>query len=169
MSVRLPMDEPNSPDPGSQVLIELATWRDLNPVRELEKVCFPQDAWPLWDIIGVLTLPNVVRLKATIGGKMVGFIAGDIRPHEKAAWIATIGVMPEFRRRGIGVALLRHCEAHLRQRVPRVRLCVRASNEPAIRLYQGEGYQQNGLWPRYYQDGEDAVVMDKILPQFDYN
>ena len=52
--------------PGSSVVIEPATWRDLNALRHLEKVCFPLDAWPLWDLVGVLTLPNVVRLKAMV-------------------------------------------------------------------------------------------------------
>ena len=88
---------------------ELAT--DLNEVlRQLESVCFPKDAWPLLDMLGVLTLPNVVRLKAVVGEQMVGFIAGDIRRVENVAWIATIGVLPEYRRRGIGTALLQACE-----------------------------------------------------------
>jgi ribosomal-protein-alanine N-acetyltransferase len=146
---------------GSRFTIEPATWRDLNPIRELEKACFPLDAWPLWDIIGVLTLPNIVRLKALAGVKLVGFIAGDIRTHERMAWIATVGVLPEFRGRGIGTALLNTCEQRLG--MPRVRLCVRASNETAIRLYLREKYEKVGLWPRYYQNGEDAVVMEKTL------
>src|SRR3990172_4878419 len=103
--------------PGDGLAIEVATWRDLNGVRELEKACFPVDAWPLWDIIGILTVPNVVRLKAVNSGPgntgqvrtghLVGFVAGDIRAHENTAWIATIGVLPSYRGRGIGAALLR--------------------------------------------------------------
>jgi ribosomal-protein-alanine N-acetyltransferase len=147
--------------PGSRFTIEPATWRDLNPVRELEKACFPLDAWPLWDIIGVLTVPNVVRLKAVAGERLVGFIAGDLRPSENMAWIATVGVLPEYRGQGIGTALLRACESRLRRKVERVRLCVRASNDTAIRLYLREGYGKVGIWPRYYQNGEDAEVMEK--------
>ena len=65
--------------PGSAAIVEPATWRDLNPLRSLEKICFPVDVWPLFDMIGVLTFPGVVRLKATQNGEMVGFIAADIR------------------------------------------------------------------------------------------
>jgi ribosomal protein S18 acetylase RimI-like enzyme len=144
-----------------RVNIETATWRDLNALRNLEKVCFPKDAWPLWDIAGVLTLPNVVRLKATANGQMVGFIAGDVRPSEKLAWIATIGVLPEYRKQGVGRALMEACEQRLK--VPRVRLNVRLSNEGAIRLYQDLGYARHGLWPAYYNDGEDALIMEKVL------
>ncbi len=142
-------------------MIETATWRDLNALRHLEQVCFPQDAWPLWDLIGILTLPNVVRLRAAIDGKMVGFIAGDFRPSENLAWIATVGVLPEYRRQGIGEALVLACEQRLR--VSEVRLSVRVSNLEAIRLYERLGYQKAGYWPAYYQDGEDALVMQKPL------
>jgi ribosomal-protein-alanine N-acetyltransferase len=135
----------------------------LNALRYLEQVCFPKDAWPLWDLIGVLTLPNVVRLKAVIDEQMVGFIAGDVRASERMAWIATIGVLPAHRERGIGGMLLEACEARLT--VPQVRLNVRTSNEGAIRLYLNRGYRKIGLWPNYYQDGEEALVMEKHLNQ----
>lgn len=145
--------------PDSAVHIEPAGWRDLNSLRILEKVCFPVDAWPLWDLIGVLTFPNVVRLKATCGEQMVGFIAGDVRHGEKLAWIATLGVLPEYRGQGVGALLLATCESQLE--VPTIRLCVRASNDVAIRLYRRFGYAQVGRWPRYYTDGEDGLVMEK--------
>jgi ribosomal protein S18 acetylase RimI-like enzyme len=147
--------------PGSPARIEPATWRDLNPLRAIEKVCFPKDAWPLWDLIGVLTLPNIIRLKASVDELMVGFIAGDIRPRETIAWIATVGVLPEYQRRGIGEALILACEKQVS--VPRVRLSVRISNQGAIHLYYRLGYQDVGTWPAYYADREDALVMEKIL------
>jgi ribosomal-protein-alanine acetyltransferase len=140
-------------------LIEQATWRDLNALRHLEHACFPQDAWPLLDLIGVLAFPNVLRLKAVSHGEMVGFIASDIRPGQGVAWIATLAVLPNFRGRGIGKALLRACEDLLK--VSQIRLNVRASNRVAIRLYEETGYQKAGLWKDYYEDGEDALVMQK--------
>jgi ribosomal protein S18 acetylase RimI-like enzyme len=145
--------------PGSPVTIEPATWRDLNVVRTLEQICFPQDAWPLLDLIGVLTLPNVIRLKAQEDGKLVGFVAADIRCSQDLAWIATIGVLPEFRQQGIATRLLETCETRLE--VARIRLSVRASNFTAIRLYTRLGYFRYGTWPRYYSDGEDALILEK--------
>ena len=137
-----------------------ANLRDLGALRQIEKACFPKDAWPLLDLIAVLTWPEVVRLKAVEGDKMVGFIAGDPRPSEQLAWIASVGVLPEFQRRGIGRALLRECEKRLTQ--PRIRLCVRVSNESAIHLYQQEGYLAVDTWRGYYNDKENALVMEKI-------
>ncbi len=147
--------------PGSAAIVEPATWRDLSTLRILERICFPLDVWPLWDMVGVLTFPGVVRLKATREGEMAGFIAADIRRAENAAWISTLCVLPAYRRQGIATTLLRACEAQIR--VPRVRLSVRASNQPALRLYSQFGYKQNGVWSRYYSDGEDALVLEKSL------
>ncbi len=136
-----------------------ATLSDLNSLRNLEKVCFSQDAWALFDLVAVLTFPNVIRLKAVDEGKMVGFIAGDPRESEGFSWIATFGVLPDYRRQGIGRRLLHLCEEQLP--TTRVRLSVRISNEEAIQLYRQEGYQTINIWQSYYKDGADAVVMEK--------
>lgn len=146
---------------GSRATIEPATWRDLNALRHLEQVCFPQDAWPLWDLIGVLTFPNVFRIKASVNGQMAGFIAADLHRSENLAWIATIGVLPEYRRQGIGTALLTAVEEQIT--ASSIRLSVRVSNHPALNLYNQLGYSRYGTWPHYYADGEDALVLEKNL------
>jgi ribosomal-protein-alanine N-acetyltransferase len=155
----MPSVEPIAP--GRPAIIYPATWRDLNALRHLEKICFPKDAWPLLDLVGVLTMSNVIRYKAVIGDQMVGFIAGDVSESENLAWVATLAVLPEARGRGIGRALLQACEARLQ--VSQVKLNVRVSNSTAIGLYESEGYLRAGFWPGYYTDGEDALVMEKYL------
>ncbi len=62
--------------------ITSATLRDLNALRDLEKVCFPLDAWSIFDLVAVLTFPGVIRLKAVQDKQMVGFVAGDPRPSQ---------------------------------------------------------------------------------------
>ena len=134
---------------------------DLTSLRRLERACFEKDAWSLFDLIAVLSWPEVIRFKAVEGGQMIGFVAGDTRPSQSAAWIATIGVDPRYQRRGIGRALLRACESRIRS--PRMKLTVRASNHGAIALYEQEGYRTLDIWRRYYSDGEDGLVMEKFL------
>jgi ribosomal protein S18 acetylase RimI-like enzyme len=136
-----------------------ASFLDLGALRHLEQACFPKDAWPLLDLIAVLTFNDVVRLKAVENDEMIGFIAGDSRPREGVAWIATIGVLPEHRGRGIGRALLESCEKRLT--LPRIRLSVRPSNHEAVRMYQNAGYRSVDQWRNYYDDGEDALIMEK--------
>ena len=134
---------------------------DLNALRKLENEYFAKDAWPLFDLIAVLTFPEVIRLKAVKDGQMVGFIAGDPRPHDGWGWVATIAVDPRYQRRGIGRALLYACENKLG--VPKARLTVRPSNHAAISMYEKEGYASIDLWKGYYNDGEDAMLMEKEL------
>jgi ribosomal protein S18 acetylase RimI-like enzyme len=137
-----------------------ANWRDFRGVLHLERVCFAQDAWPWVDILGALTFPETVRLKAVLEEKVVGFVLGDRRRREGLGWIASIGVHPERQRRGIGRALLAVAEDQLG--MPRVRLTLRKSNRPAMQMYLQTGYRQVDTWPRYYLDGEEGLVMEKL-------
>jgi ribosomal protein S18 acetylase RimI-like enzyme len=134
---------------------------DLNAVRELEDLSFEQDAWPLIEMIGVLSLPSIERWKAVQSDKLVGFVAADIRRRQDLAWIATIAVHPDHRGLGIGDALMQTVED--RVGMPAMRLSVRANNLKAMRLYQRRGYEQIDVWPNYYVGGEDAIVMEKKL------
>jgi ribosomal-protein-alanine N-acetyltransferase len=141
--------------------IQPASIRDLGALYRLEHASFEKDAWPLLDLIAVLTWPDVIRLKAVENGELIGFIAGDPRPSESVSWVATIAVDPRYQRRGIGRALLHACEA--KTTMPSMKLTVRMSNEPAISLYEKEGYRSVDIWKRYYNDGEDGLVMEKRL------
>jgi ribosomal protein S18 acetylase RimI-like enzyme len=153
--------ETNQAAPGLKIL--RATWRDLNELHALEHECFNADAWSLLDLVGVLTLPSTYRIKAVFDEKMVGFLSGEINRSESTGWITTVGVLPEFRKMGIGRSMLRTGEKEMK--LKRLCLCVRKSNQPAIELYLSEGYLSIDHWPHYYEDGEDAIVMEKkIIP-----
>jgi len=147
--------------PGSGITIESATWRDLKALFQLEKVCFQLDAWPLLDILGVLTIPQVIRFKAVDQGELIGFIAVDLRRSQNTAWIATLAVLPAYRKSGIGSALIRISEEEAN--LPKIRLSVRQSNQPAIQLYQKHGYQQIEVWKKYYKGGDNALVFEKVI------
>jgi len=140
-------------------VIEKAKINDLGPLRKLEKECFPLDAWPLIDLITMLLLPGVVRLKAVVDGGMVGFIATDMRRSQNVGWIVTLGVLPAYQRRGIARTLLLACMEHVN--VACFRLSVRRSNTAALRLYTQQGFRIVDTWSRYYNGGEDALVLEK--------
>ncbi|HBG74101.1 MAG: hypothetical protein A2X25_08105 [Chloroflexi bacterium GWB2_49_20] len=141
--------------------IRTASIIDLSSLQKLERACFQLDAWSLFDLVAVLTFPDVIRLKAVVGNHMVGFIAGDPRPSEKMAWVATLGVLPDHQNQGIGKALLETCEQRINH--PRIRLCVRPTNLAALGLYTHAGYQTIDRWEDYYNDKGDALVMEKII------
>ena len=143
------------------VQIEPAGWRDWRGVAALEQACFQLDAWGPVEIFFALVGRNV-RFKATSQARLVGFVMGDPQPSQGFSWIATIGVHPDFQRRGIGQRLLAAAEAALP--TPRIRLTVRRSNLGAIALYQKFGYRQTTVWEHYYAGGEAGLVMEKLKP-----
>ena len=158
MDVEITLSETTNPPPFE---IQTATWRDLKALHRLEVTCFDKDAWPIFDLMAVLTFPATVRFKAVVGEEMAGFISGDIRRRQDVGWITSVAVMPAFRQRGIGSALILACEQELG--VAKVKLCVRRSNASAQRVYQRMGYSRVDVWKGYYTDGEDAFVYEKQL------
>jgi [ribosomal protein S18]-alanine N-acetyltransferase len=75
--------------------------------------------------------------------------------------INNVAILPQFRGRGIGSALLRHVLTEGRRLgARRATLEVRASNDGARRLYERLGFYVAGLRPRYYTNPvEDALIL----------
>ena len=96
-----------------------------------------------------------------IGDEVVGFVFGDRRRRQRVGWIASIGVHPDMRRKGVGHLLLEACEKEVG--TPRIRLALRPSNLGAKQLYLKAGYVEVDHWDRYYANGEDAIIMEKNL------
>jgi len=81
------------------------------------------------------------------------------------AHIATIAVLPAYRRMGIGRLLIQHIlHSAIQEGMATVTLEVRPSNLAAQALYQGFGFETVGRRLRYYHDtNEDAMIMTKKL------
>lgn len=80
--------------------------------------------------------------------------------------IIDVGVRRDFRRRGIGLGLLQNLEERCqKQGVFEINLEVRKSNIPAQTLYEKNGYKVVGLRRGYYENGEDAILMKKVLEE----
>jgi ribosomal protein S18 acetylase RimI-like enzyme len=141
------------------LIIAPASLRDLRPVLRLERVCFGVDAWPLLDVMSALVWPGGVRLKALDGGRLIGLAIAEPAWSDGISMIASIGVDPEYRRRGVGSALLSRCEELLQGNL--IRLTVRADNPPAIRMYEKFGYAFFSRVLNYYRDGQSGLVMEK--------
>lgn len=142
------------------IRLQSATWRDVFPIHRLEKRCFGEDAWPWIDVLGALSSPGAIHLKLTEDEQIVGYLIGE-RRSKKIGWIAAIAVDPGWRRRGLGAWLMSAAEAELGTEC--VRLSLRGSNQAAFHLYHKLGYRQVDRWTGYYRDGEDALIMEKVL------
>ncbi len=75
--------------------------------------------------------------------------------------ILDVAVNGAFRNRGIGRLLVESALDFFRERgANRVYLEVRVSNQSAISLYRSLGFRDAGCRKRYYENGEDALLME---------
>ena len=72
--------------------------------------------------------------------------------------IMDIGVLPQFRRQGVGSKLMQRLMGLAAEKNQRITLEVRSGNKSAIHLYEKLGFANVGLRRAYYDDGEDAVL-----------
>ena len=136
---------------------------DMERITELERQCFKQPYPPpvLYMLRGLY--PELF-LVAEVEGRVVGYVAAVVRSGG-VGHVVSICVDPRYRRRGVGRALMEEVERRLAKLfdVESIRLEVRVSNSPAIKLYRELGYRIAERIPRYYPDGEDAYVMIKPM------
>ena len=82
-------------------------------------------------------------------------------------YITNVAVSPDCRRQGIGRALVAALKARAAQAgLAFVTLEARASNAPAIALYEGAGFRRVGVRRNFYTaPTEDAVLMTLYLKE----
>lgn len=87
-----------------------------------------------------------------------------------SADIMNVAVHRDFRRQGIAEGLLTALIDESKKReVFEINLEVRVSNTPARELYKKLGFIENGLRKKYYENNEDAILMQKRLTKGEYN
>lgn len=77
--------------------------------------------------------------------------------------IVSFAILEEYRCKGYGKSLLSTTLNHLKNTKSQSLLQVRVSNECAISLYKSLGFEINKILNKYYDDGENAYEMIKIL------
>ena len=132
-------------------------------VATLESLVMGSDAWSEALVADELPRADRVWWAAYEGGALAGYAGGWIVDGQ--VQILKVGVDPAMRRRGIARELLAHVAADARDLgASRCSLEVRAGNVGAQELYAALGFRSLGVRPRYYSDGEDAVIMEGPLP-----
>jgi len=132
----------------------------VEAIAELEKVCF-SDPWSVNSVESELNNTLSLWLVAMDHDKLVGYIGSQTVLGEGD--MMNLAVAPNYRRMGIGEGLVNALVAALSARgATRLALEVRASNTPAIALYEKLGFQVAGRRPNYYRNPkEDALIMRK--------
>ena len=143
-------------------IIDSPDWVDQ--LAEIEAASF---AHPLQrkQIETLLADQNTLFLAARNGETLTGSVWLQTVLDE--GYIGNVAVRPTYRRKGIADALLEHLDLLAQEKqLSFLTLEVRASNLPAVSLYEKHGYTRVGVRPAYYRDPrEDAILMTKYLKQ----
>ena len=142
------------------MIITRITADHVAQVAELERICFA-DPWSENSVATELTNKWALWLVAAENETVVGYIGSQTAVDETD--VMNVAVHPDFRRRGIAEALILHLVEELKQNGSHaLMLEVRASNDPAIALYEKLGFCQVGCRKNYYRNPkEDALILRK--------
>ena len=138
--------------------LRVATEADIPALYALETDCFP-DPWSQKSLRDTLREERSFFAVAEMAGKVVGYINTTYILDEME--LNRICTLPDYRRQGIGVALLQAAFAFAKEKhIQSFFLEVRASNLPAQTLYRSAGFTQVGLRKKFYQNPtEDGLIM----------
>lgn len=137
---------------------------DLDAIDAIETRSFDKDRFPRRNLARVMKSPATAFLLAESGGRPAGYLMLLFRRGSRVARLYSLAVDPDFRGRGIADSLLGAAGAAAAERgADRLRLEFRPSNLAAQRLYERAGFTLLERKPGYYDDGEDAIRMEKRL------
>ena len=129
------------------------TEQDIPRVAELEKMIFTAP-WSEKVYRETFAIPGVEYVVACDDETIIG--AAGIRNIVGTGEITNVMVLPQYRGRGIGKQILEELlERGRKLGAEEFTLEVRDSNEPAIRLYEGLGFEFEGIRPGFYSEPEE--------------
>lgn len=165
-------DDATTPEEGGDdVQIRRAVQADLLAVLRIERASFDQP-WPFSAferylgepgfLVAVASEESSGYLDGEGGESVVGYVVANLVPNHGRAFghVKDIAVHPEYRGEGIGASLLDRALTVLGTRgAQSVKLEVREGNDRAVGLYREFGFEYLRTVPRYYDDGEDALIL----------
>lgn len=134
--------------------------KDLDQTARIESENFSVP-WTKEDFAGWVDREDGLFLAAEENGMVIGYCGVILAPPEGD--ITNVSVISACRGRGAGAALVKEMLKQTEELgVQTLFLEVRKSNEPAIRLYQKQGFREVGLRKKYYEKPvEDALIMKR--------
>jgi len=140
-----------------ELVIEPATRKDVDAVHRIEEDSFPAP-WRQEFFLSELSASGRFNMVAKRDGFVIGYLF--------SMWIFDemhvnkIAVHESERRRGVADALMERCLEFARSHdILTISLEVRRSNRGAQDFYRHLDFEPSYIRPRYYPDGEAAVVM----------
>jgi ribosomal-protein-alanine N-acetyltransferase len=128
----------------------------------IERASFGADAWPRKYFLELYRDCRDFFVLAKVGGRIAGYAVACA--DKRHAEIASLAVHPDYRRRGVADALMRHTLGALGAAgFGRVDLMVRTENLAGAQLYRSLGFRRVRQVPHYYEDGGDGFLMARAI------
>ena len=138
-------------------MIDLLKEHEIPEICKIERECFSHP-WSEQSLRESFAKPDAHFFVAREEQRIIGYISAEIIIDE--GYIMNIAVIPGFRGRGVGKALVRHMIEHFKNDLKFITLEVRASNVAAISLYKKLGFEYVGTRKNYYRNPtEDALLL----------
>jgi [ribosomal protein S18]-alanine N-acetyltransferase len=147
-----------------EITICLLSEADLDEVLAIEEASYPRP-WAREHFLDEVGSPFAFPMVALDWeGRVAGYICPTLLLDEGE--IRNVAVRADLRGKGVGQLLVGKVIAECRDRgASFVLLEVRVSNMPARALYRKLGFIEAGIRPKYYENGEDAILMECRLCQ----
>lgn len=144
--------------------IRVARTQDLAALVAIEEACFASDRLSRRSFRHLLTEGNSVTLVDAPGAHLRGYLTLLFRAYVPLARVYSIATAPGCGGRGVAAGLLTAAEAlALARGCVAMRLEIRKDNLASQRLFLGRGYAVFGEHAAYYEDGMDALRLEKWL------
>ncbi len=139
--------------------IRAANRTDIDALLAIEHDCY-RFPWSRQQFVDELDNPIAALDVAEVDQQIAGYLSSWLICGELQ--IQNLATSPRYRRRGIGQALLTYVlERSQQQGLLSGWLEVRENNQAAINLYLACGFEIQGRRKKYYQDGEDALLLGR--------
>lgn len=136
--------------------------RDLPEVLQIEKASF-EDGWKEEDFLVALRQVNCIGNVAEIGEKIVGFFLWEMQ--QGFLKITNFAIDPNYRRQGIGKAMIQKLFTKLQENRNRITMMVKESNLPAQLFFKTMGFECTGIKKRFYrEENEDGYLFQIVIP-----
>lgn len=137
---------------------------DIDALLQIERQCFTSDRLSRRSFQRLIRHGHASLLIALCEDGPAGYALVLYRRGTRLARLYSLAVRPDRRGRGLAQALLTAGEQAAReQNCIFMRLEVNVRNEAAIALYRRAGYHPIGSIREYYEDGGDALKMEKPI------
>lgn len=142
--------------------------KDIPELVKLEESCFDYDQLSTKNFKHIIQRANADLCLLEVGGSLAAYAVLFYRKGTSLCRLYSIAVSPSHQGKGLGAKLLAQLEKLAGNRgASYIRLEVKKTNASAIALYEKHGYQAFTTKAGYYDDGTDALCMEKMVQFMD--